>query len=346
MPTSGPGLSSAGTPAPPKPSGLRLTIDSTWVPPNGYRPVRVKITPTAPITANRTLEIRLTPHGSSWGYGFGDSVQVSQEIDIPAGSNGVAFTMSVPQEQPWERLALDVFEEGVRIDELSSQDVFGSSEQAYAQSRNSSGGIATWPSVLVVGLPRWSGGNAPGDVNSLFAERLANLQTSSNVTVASGSPNTAPVPFSFLPDRWVNYSGVDIVVASVDGLQGLVREQPKQWDALRRTVAAGGTLVIFGVGGNYERLPEVAKTIDLPSLSRVASLDSASKSSGKPSDKAQQGPRNPSTLRSITSLRTGSAQQGASGAAQILDSSAGATATTYVRAARTWQGHRRNRPVC
>ena len=50
-------------PTPPNKSGLTIAIDTRWVPVNGYRPVNIQITPLAPITSDRTLQIRMRPFG-------------------------------------------------------------------------------------------------------------------------------------------------------------------------------------------------------------------------------------------------------------------------------------------
>jgi hypothetical protein len=61
------------------------------------------------------------------------------------------------------------------------------------------------------------------------------------------STNTIP-SMADLPVRWIDYSALDIIVASRQDLQTLVEKHPAQWAAIRRWVSAGGNLWIYGVG--------------------------------------------------------------------------------------------------
>ena len=61
----------------------------------------------------------------------------------------------------------------------------------------------------------------------------------------------------------LGFSGVDIVLVSLDKLDELVKNQPKQWAALRKTIAAGGNLCVYAVGDQWERLAELEALIDL-----------------------------------------------------------------------------------
>ena len=76
-------------------NALAVHVDTRWVDANGYRPMRVKLTPVpAPTTADRTIrvEVFLNEHG-----GMRSSLVASQFIEIPQGSTGVEATIAVPQ---------------------------------------------------------------------------------------------------------------------------------------------------------------------------------------------------------------------------------------------------------
>ena len=290
---SGTVLNSAGVPVAPKPSGLTLSIDTTWVAANGYRPVRITIAPPAavPLTANRTLEIRLMPLGYSWNY-FGNGVvlRVSQEVEVPAGSSGAAFTVSVPQEQLWEGLALEVFEDGTRIDELSSQAVFINPEASVSLGPSPTVNAGERPTILLLGIPsadavgQVTGSALSGD-HSLYVE-LQEDHTSKAAPVGNTAVNPRLTSLGELPDCWVNYEGVDLIVLPLDELKRLVTDNPKQWSAIRRQITAGGTLIVYDVGANWGRLPEVEKLVDLPTASAehaaAAAIDPVARGWNKP----------------------------------------------------------------
>ena len=293
LPGSGMVLNSAGRPVAAKPSGLTLSINSTWVAANGYRPVRITIAPpaAAPLTANRTLEIRLAPHGYSWNYfGNSDALQVRQEVDVPAGSNGATFTVSVPQEQLWEGLALDVFEDGTRIDELSSQGVFSNPEAGVSLGPSPTVNSGERPTMLLLGIPSADAvgqvtGSALSGGHSLYVE-LQEDRTSKAPPAGNTAVNPRLTSLTELPDRWVNYEGVDLIVLPLDELKRLVTDQPKQWSAIRKQIAAGGTLIVYDVGTNWGRLPEVERLVDLPPASAeraaAAALDPVARGWNEP----------------------------------------------------------------
>ena len=175
--------------------------------------------------ARNSLDAR---RAASWGYGFGNSVQVSQEIDIPAGPSGAAITVSVPQEQLWERLSLEVLEDGVRIDELSSQDVFVNSEGSGPQNGSSGAIGGQWPATLLMGIPAADavGHAALGDgplsaANSLYAE-LQEDRKQNGLPPGATVLTTRLTSLADLPDRCINYSGIDLVVLPLDELKILI----------------------------------------------------------------------------------------------------------------------------
>lgn len=286
-------VNSAGMPVARKPSGLTLSIDTTWVAANGYRPVRITIAPpaAAPLAANRTLEIRLTPHGYSGNYfGNGEALQVRQEVEVSAGSSGATFTVSVPQEQLWEGLALDVFEEGTRIDELSSQGVFINPEASVLGGSSPAVNPGERPTLLLLGIPSADAvsqvirGALSGD-HSLYVE-LQEDRTSQGAPAGNTAINPRLTSLTELPDRWVNYEGIDLTVLSWDELKRLVTDHPMQWRAIRKQITAGGTLIVYDVGANWGRLPEVEKLVDLPSASAehaaATALDPVARGWNKP----------------------------------------------------------------
>ncbi len=98
-------------------TGLTLTIDTVWVDSAGYRPVRVSLKSlSGPVKADRVLT--LTFHAMQ-GYTRLDSVAATRTIEIPAGSSAAQATISVPEFCMWGLFAVDVFEDGENVKQLS-----------------------------------------------------------------------------------------------------------------------------------------------------------------------------------------------------------------------------------
>jgi hypothetical protein len=245
-------------------SGLLLTLDSTWADGYGYRPIRITVKPVAATTADRTLEIVLKP---GWNYRASD-VTVSQVIELPAGFTSVTKTIAVPQLSAMQQqLSMDVYEDGALVRELSiDNQYFG------------------------MGGSQFSGDNASPSVLSLSANindyaLFAAINHGSQQALKLGGPqfqssgtfytfNSAPQRMAMfsqtgsiasladLPDRWIDYSGLDVIFATVTELEQLKNQHPEKWQAIRRWVMAGGNLWVYGLDGavaNAAQTPQLNK---------------------------------------------------------------------------------------
>ena len=232
------------TPAAGNPTGLVLTLDTTWIDGRGYRPVRITVTPTTPTTADRSLRISFRPGNQS--------VAVTGDIYLPAGFTSVTTTLSVLQFNPWYSIAFDVFEDGEYVRELSiPQNSFGIGWNQYSGDNAS-------PSILVLNANLKSGSmlNAIGRSGQPVLEVGPAVSISTIVATIRGNPPrqiagaaTTTIPsLADLPDRWIDYSALDVIVASRQDLQTLVEQHSPQWTAMRRWLSAGGNLWVYGVG--------------------------------------------------------------------------------------------------
>jgi hypothetical protein len=237
-------LTAPTTPAAGNTTGLVLTLDTTWIDARGYRPVRITVAPTVPTTADRSLRVSIRPANQS--------VAVTGDIDLPAGFTSVTTTLSVPQFTPWGSVVFDVFEDGDHVRELSiPQNSFGIGWNQYSGDNAS-------PAILVLN----SGLNANIMLNALSRSGQPVLQLGQAVTVSTtagyirgntprqfaiNSTNTIP-SMADLPVRWIDYSALDVIIASRQDLQTLVEQHPEQWTAIRRWLSAGGNLWVYGVG--------------------------------------------------------------------------------------------------
>ena len=221
-------------------SGLELTLNTIWVDSFGYRPVRVEVRSIAgPVAADRVLTIRFRPR---IGYTQENSVAVTQRIEMPAGSTSSMQTISVPQEAAWGSFEMDVFENGQYVEQLSI------------------GPNAAWTS--------WSGTDQ-GDRSLPVILQIINADRSQPVKILIGgdSPEElivgqkSGVAVGDLPTKWLDYSGVDVVICSQAELQTIVEQFPAQWGAMHDWLRNGGNLVVYGAGKNWERVADVEKMV-------------------------------------------------------------------------------------
>jgi hypothetical protein len=75
-------------------------------------------------------------------------------------------------------------------------------------------------------------------------------------------PGLDLLPPASLPERWIDYSGIDVVILSFSDLTLLRDKHAAKWRAMRDWLGAGGVLCVYDVGG--ERLDQLSRMLDLP----------------------------------------------------------------------------------
>jgi len=263
--------------------GLNLVVDTQWVDGFGYRPVWIDITPMVPITADRSLHVELKVK-SQWPQ---RELTVSQEIDIPASTTTTFTTqISVPKDFTWNMYELNVWEDG-RFQKTLSQNVgFNNWNQGSTEGLPTvlvvAGNVTAAPAIAVapgatlqVPLPLApsTGAAVPGVTlnTAVLAEVLPveNIQAQRYGNVNTGQPMEYPpdllaaVAIDRLPRRWIDYTGVDLICLTWNQLEQLAADHPPRWVALRRWMAAGGNLLVSGVGNDFAKLAELERFLDL-----------------------------------------------------------------------------------
>jgi hypothetical protein len=263
--------------------GLNLVVDTQWVEGNGYRPIWVDITPTTPTTADRTLhlEFKFTSHWPQREMIF------SQDIDIPAGMATTLTTeLSVPQEFSWQMYELNVWEDGRFVKSMSQ--TVGLSGVNFNQTSDE--GL---PTVLLVSDTPIAVATAAPVVGTSMGG-AATVATVTPPAATPSGPNTdvlasvlpcenfqaygvanptqglaypagmlATMTIDRLPQRWIDYTGIDLICLSLGQLERLAAEHPQRWTAIRRWTASGGNLLVSGIGGDFEHLAELEQLLDL-----------------------------------------------------------------------------------
>jgi hypothetical protein len=261
-----------GPPPKPDPRAMNLSIDSTWVECTGYRPVRITITPTPPLTVDRTVTVVFRP--AHWSHQA--LAAVSQDIEVPSGATSVTATLSVPQWEPWTTFTLDTYDDGMPVEDLSLPRY-----SFNLAAPNSLWGDGASPNILFLGTTK--------DPSALFAAfsrtNESAIQMKLGPSVYSGgtmappmtpgvNPKFASVPgimsHAELPTRWLDYSGLDVIYATLPELKELIEKHPEQWQAMRTWLAAGGNLWVADCGMRWQRLPELLELVDLPEFTKTA----------------------------------------------------------------------------
>jgi hypothetical protein len=236
-------------------SGLTMTIDTRWLDNAGYRPVRIVVTPTAPVTADRTLTVQVVFQK----YRNRDIMRVSKDIEIPAGSGPVRTTIPVPQLPDYDSCSINVLEDGTLLSTLSRQRIKNWGQWQEIES----------PYVLIVS-------DRPAETHEL-AKSLLPYGIPDPFDSDSSDPNP-PLPTAMsvgledLTEGWINYTSLDVICISLPRLAKLAKQRPDVFEAVTSWAAAGGNLWVYGVGPDWRGLPELE---ELAGLSPPGGTDSA-----------------------------------------------------------------------
>jgi hypothetical protein len=254
LPFGTPGTAAAPAGPTPKSSGLTLTIDTTWVDSKGYRPVRVTVvSKTGPVAADRVLTVRF--HQKT-GFSTRDDVVVTQTIELPLGTTTVTATVSVPQFAASGSFELETFEDGLYVKELSIP--AGNSWTSWSGTDQGDGASPVILALTPIDLAS-IGRNEVG----MSPETMTIGDNSNTAALPSGAP-TNITSFAGLPTKWIDYTGFDLMIVSVRDLHTLVEQHAEQWKAIRAWQRNGGTIVIFDVGKEWEKLADLEKLLSLP----------------------------------------------------------------------------------
>ena len=284
--------------APTKPkSGLSLTVDGRGIDANGYRPIRVTVSPLppGPFPADRQIRVVISPGM----YGGSSFPEVSQIIELPEGATSAEASIAIPQSTQWYQFAIATYESGEKLKDLS-QDPLGWMNSTYWQwteaapamlfiddrvpSRNKRDSMVSLlqaqgsdpsptydlPDLRTLawvfpdpnrGQVNWNG--VPGTPVTPATPQLSDTTLLMQIQSQMGRVEMFPV--GEIPKRWIDLSQFDVTVISADDLQRL-SAQPARLQAVRDWVRGGTTLIVYGAGEEFERLAEIEKHLVLAPL--------------------------------------------------------------------------------
>jgi len=229
--------------------GLRLEVDTNWPAGAGYRPLTFTVKPLKPLPADRRITLQVIQMDDPWGSGYG--YRLVKHLELPAGSGPVQTTISVPTTAVRGKWKVEVSEEGTPLSKLTlgwSENAFFDMDEAVVAER--------LPHVLYVGR------EAPESLQQVFEQILSK-------SFVVGAPNRELALYAVrfpkeLPEQWIDYTSVDLVIIGFSDLVGLRTKRRAAFEALRGWVFAGGNLVVLGVDLDGCGLEKLAKLLDFP----------------------------------------------------------------------------------
>ncbi len=251
-------------------AGTHVSVDTRWVDGAGYRPVKVTLTPTTTTLTDKTFTIEFLLRRRHWPEDQYD-LRVARDIELPAGSAAVRETVAVPRYPDCDSYKINVLEDGQLLLALCPN------WTPYANMPTDWGECL--PAILIVA-------DAMPDTSQMAAllplENYAVSQTDRRLNrtpfrarsfvkwpnVPQQLPNVVVSGPAWarngeLPQRWIDYSSLDVVCLSLEKLDQTASKNPAALKAILRWTAAGGNLWVYGMGQDWRRLEELEDLLGL-----------------------------------------------------------------------------------
>jgi hypothetical protein len=248
-------------------AGTRMIVDTRWVDGAAYRPARITITPTAPTTTDKLFTVEFLFRRRYWSDDQYD-LRVARDIELPAGSGPVRATVLLPRCPECLQYAINVLEDGeAQLGLCVGWRPFTNLQTDLEE---------CLPVVLVVGdtipdtgqlatllpLENYNGSQAVRRFS-----RGPNRQQqflSQKSSFALELPGLVVRPAAELPQRWIDYSNLDVVCLSLGQLEELADNNPSALEAVLHWTAAGGNLWVYAVGQDWQRVGRLEDLLGLP----------------------------------------------------------------------------------
>ena len=282
---------------PPRPGKIPpwlIEVDSSGIDGQAFRGVKITVATdprNGPTAQDHTLRVVLCPNGHSQ-YNYDE--KVTAYIDVPAGSTSVDAIVDVPQRQAWNVMHVQFFENGVPLknyeatvnqsrtgaryygDDSVGVLVIDSDAPTRDRYRSLMTTIASAQSPVKNQhkLPdvRWLLATIP--VNQYAGNTILNYTTEQYddaqlLQTYAGHDGMDLLPPSELSTSWLSQSNADLVVISLDDLKLLQSKYAERLHAMQQWLMAGGSLMVYGCGNDWERLPELQSLAGLPNNNQL-----------------------------------------------------------------------------
>ncbi|MFZ5829375.1 MAG: tripartite tricarboxylate transporter TctB family protein [Planctomycetota bacterium] len=258
--------------APRRAAGVQVQFDGmAWPISRAYRPLRAIVTPTAANPADRTVTFEILYRKN---YGNQRGLTVRHDVEIPAGSPRVSTILTCPEYGVWQIAAVDVYLDGAYEKNLSIQNPgFSWYENppqvniTYLGSRPASDSVlkALMSNVWETEWSDFAQATSPGTPRTPQGARYI----AASRTMAVGE-TVLPLTSTYLPQRWIDYSGLDVICVSLPNLEKLHREQPAAARAIADWTMSCGNVWVYGLGEGSAELGRVERALGLEPPNRDA----------------------------------------------------------------------------
>jgi hypothetical protein len=250
--------------------GLNVTVQSRWLDGTGYRPIGIGISPIAAVSADRELIARVSVH-QFWNPN--DRIVLCEQfISIPAGTQPgqiITTMMSVPPMHMYSNFSIEIIDPTLTPSTVFQQmQVKG--QNISSMEPNISTVLYSYPRILFMDYYEPPETGAITDcLTQIKGQVLNDPETGQapskqdNITL----PTAIAFPMGELPERWIDYSSLDVVCLSVEQLAALAKGRPSTHKAILQWVNSGGNLWIWGLSGangRWKRLPKLEQSLGLP----------------------------------------------------------------------------------
>jgi hypothetical protein len=280
---------------PPLPPGKRMpvapwsiAVDASGVNGNAFRGIKIRVTSNSGSVAEaHQLQVVISTNSVD-GKSYDE--QVTATIDVPAGAVTATAMVNVPQRQANARSVHLVFSEGGQplrgcADSISlpGPNYWSNEERIAVLVIDRSMPTRVEYGKLVASLASaqspLKGRYELPDVRWMFAasmsesiaeqypsleyveEKYDDAQLLQALTAVDNLDFLQPAE---LATSWLSLSNADLIVVDWSDLQYLQSRHGPEFEALVRWAMAGGTLLVYGCGENWQHVPDLTQLVGLP----------------------------------------------------------------------------------
>lgn len=279
-------------PQPPPPPGRippwQIQVDASGVEGQAFRGVKITVATGngSPTTRDHSLRVVLCANGYN-KHNYDE--KVTAFIEVPNGTASIDAIVEVPQRQAWNALHVQFFEDGSPLRNYEA--VHNLMRSGARNAGDDSVGIlvidadaptrdefrALMTTITSAQSPLKNQHKLP-DVRWLLAAVPANMVAGNTILsyteerfddaqllqTYAGHDGLDLLPPAELSARWLSQSNADLTVISLDDLKLLKAQHPQRHQALQQWTMAGGSLVVYGCGDEWEQLPDVCRLTGVP----------------------------------------------------------------------------------
>ena len=246
-------------------AGYSLKVSMETLGGNGYHPFQLEFSPRGKgFVRDHNVEVFIRP---SRTYGSSLDLTFRQSFKLDEGSPGQTFVAYVPSYIPWDAVIITLHEDGEQVE--TGRSSYGLSMNQRPLQQHVSVGVivrsgkkasAAWEVTPDVRTLTTVLGTGPIN-EATETKRLSDSK--SRAMLLNVQP--AWVQFRVISEdnqykNWLAYSQLDVIIVAAPILERIRTGQAEQYDALRKWVAAGGTMWVYATDAEPDPFGETLTT--------------------------------------------------------------------------------------